>query len=77
MSKHFPLYVLQRRRQLTGEARPPNGFPFPVARGTPAGDGKEAGETFEETYSKHPFSELVRLGVACAGLIRIWHRDKP
>ena len=77
MSRHFPLHVIQRKQQLTGEASQSDAFPFPVKRGTPATPGQKAGESFEQSYPKQPFSELVRLGVALAGFIGARRRRAP
>ena len=74
MSNHFSLYAIQRKRHLTSEAWRSDAFPFPVERGTPPAPGREAGESFEQTYPKQPFSQLVGLGVALAGFIGAWRR---
>lgn len=77
MSRHFPLYAIQRKQQRASEASQSDAFPFPVKRGTPPTPGPEAGESFEQAYPKQPFSELVRLGVALAGLVGAWRRRAP
>jgi hypothetical protein len=71
------LYAIQRQRQLTSEAGQSSALPFQVTRSVPAAPEREAGESFEETYPKHSFSGLVRLGVAFARLIGAWRRRGP
>lgn len=46
-------------------------------RGRETDKAREAGETFEESYPAHPFSELVRLGIAIARLVANARRRTP
>ena len=87
-SKTMSLYIspstILRQRPPRSGTWPTDDFPFGRPYGasvTPAGEpARETGETgpaFEETYPKHPFSELVRLGVALAERLARLPRRTP
>ena len=48
-----------------------------AAPGLKAEQPGEAGEAFEECYQRHPFSELVRLGLAFASLVKRLREGQP
>ena len=79
MSFYKPSFTIHRQRPLRTETWRAGEFPFGRPYGAPvtpvrepsrdAFGPSEIGPTFEESYPKQPFSELVRQGVALAGLV--------
>lgn len=87
MSLLMSPFTVQRQQPLTSDTWQAEEFPFgrpygAPAKASPAPDEqsnrlRETGDSFEQSYPKHPFSELVRLGVAFAELIAKLRRRTP
>ena len=87
MSLLMSPFTIHRQQPLTTESWQADEFPFGGPYGAPANpaqvpDGQinrpyEPGETFEQSYPRYPFSELVRLGVAFSRMIAKLRRRTP